>query len=201
MIDILSRMNVHDLFYTLAYQRLSTLKRWDNFPEWMYSIIKNLCNKWWQSQLRQPDREFVEEIDTEILNQPSIGLHREIKMHSSLHEALTTLPEMYRQVLSLYYLGGYKSREIGESLGISKNTVDTRLRRAKNLLREEMQQSISCEERDAFFGMLPVRRLPTGKAFFGMLLKQGHRYGGVPVFLLRFTLVSLPPIPLLAPTT
>ena len=58
---------------------------------------------------------------------------------------------MYGQVLRLSYLSGMKSREIGQFLGISKNTVDTRLRRAKKLLRKEMQQSISCEEREASF--------------------------------------------------
>jgi len=144
--------------FLIAYQRLSTLKRWDNFPEWMYSIIKNLCRKWRQSQLRQLDIELLQEINTEILNPPSISLHREIKRHESLHESLATLPEMYSQVLRLSYLGGMKSREIGQFLGISKNTVDTRLRRAKKLLRKEMQQSISCEEREASFKGLPPSR-------------------------------------------
>jgi len=118
----------------------------------MYSIINNLCSKWWQSQLRRPDREFIAEIDTEILSESPFCLHQEKQVYESLHETLATLPKMYRQVLRLYYLCGMKSREIGDSLGISKNTVDTRLRRAKNLLREEMQQSVSCEEREASFG-------------------------------------------------
>jgi len=153
--------------FLIAYQRLHTLKRWDKFFEWMYSIINNLCSKWWQSQLKRPDREFIAEIDAEILIESPFCLHLQKQIHESLHETLATLPKMYRQVLRLYYLGGMKSREIGESLGISKNTVDTRLRRAKKLLREEMQQSISCEEREASLGGGSVRVILIWETSFG----------------------------------
>ena len=60
--------------FLIAYQKLKTLRRWDNFFQWIYSITTNLCKKWRQSQLRRLDIELIEEIDTEILNQPSLGL-------------------------------------------------------------------------------------------------------------------------------
>ena len=51
---------------------------------------------------------------------------------------MEALPEKYRQVLTLHYLGGLKSREIVNFLGTSKNTIDSRLRHAKSLLKEEI---------------------------------------------------------------
>ena len=161
--------------FLIAYQRLETLKRWENFPGWLSSIINNLCNKWWQSQLRRPDREFVEIISTELLDQPSESLHQKALRHESLYEAIATLPQMYRQVLRLYYLDGYKSREIGQALGISKNTVDTRLRRARDRLREEMERSISCQERKA--SVRGPRVLP--KRAYNPLLRPVILFGGL----------------------
>ena len=88
-----------------AYQRLRTLKSWDSFLAWLYSITSNLCKMWIRAQSRRPDREFVEDQDVETLENPSRESYRDGLARQSLHEALDSLPEMYRQVLTLHYLG------------------------------------------------------------------------------------------------
>jgi len=55
-----------------------------------------------------------------------------------LHEALESLPDMYRQVLSLYYLSGMDHKEIAGFIGVSPTNVLQRLHRAREQLREEM---------------------------------------------------------------
>ena len=42
-----------------AYQKLRTLKYWDDFPAWLYSITSNLCKNWIRAQSSRRDREFV----------------------------------------------------------------------------------------------------------------------------------------------
>ena len=44
-----------------AYEKLHTLKRWDNFSAWLYSITSNLCKMWVRSRANRPDREYLEE--------------------------------------------------------------------------------------------------------------------------------------------
>ena len=124
--------------FLIAYQKLSSLRRWDNFFAWLYSITSNLCKKFLQSQSKRPDREYVEDQDEEILDEPSMNAYHEEQVYESLREAVDALPEIYREVVTLYYLGGMKSREIAAFLGTSKDTIDKRLSRTRSKLREEM---------------------------------------------------------------
>src|SRR6266571_746310 len=52
-------------------------------------------------------------------------------------QALQTLSEKNRQVLTLYYLSGYSLKELGAVLGISPTTAKMRLHRARQHLRKE----------------------------------------------------------------
>jgi len=57
-----------------------------------------------------------------------------------LWEQLQTLPLKYREVLILYYYQDLKLEEISNLLSISTNTVKTRLRRAKNRLKDTLSK-------------------------------------------------------------
>ena len=141
-------LNFHDAedvtqeVFVKAYRKLRTLRRWDNFHAWLYSITSNLCKMWIRARSRRPDGEFVEDKDPEILEIPSINSYREglarESLRVSLQEALDSLPEMYRQVLTLYYLSGMNYKEIARFLGTSPMTILQRLHRARSQLKEEM---------------------------------------------------------------
>ena len=121
-----------------AYQKLRTLKRRDNFFAWIYSITSNLCKMWWRARANRPDAEFIADQEATSLAHPSMNSHRDKQVRESLHEALHTLPEMYRQVLVLYYLGGMSTKEIAQFLGARPDTVRQRLKRARAQLKTEM---------------------------------------------------------------
>jgi RNA polymerase sigma factor (sigma-70 family) len=121
-----------------AYQRLHTLRRWDSFSVWLYSITSNMCKEFLRSKSRRRDREFIADQNTSILKNESINSYHENKVYESLREALDTLPDIYQQVLTLYYLGGMTSEEISKLLGISSATIRQRMSRARSQLREEI---------------------------------------------------------------
>ena len=50
------------------------------------------------------------------------------------------LPENYREVLELRCLNGFRAAETGRLLGLSENTVNIRLTRARKLLKERMDE-------------------------------------------------------------
>jgi RNA polymerase sigma-70 factor (ECF subfamily) len=56
----------------------------------------------------------------------------------ALREALSRLPETYREPLLLQVLGGFSTEEIAAQLGISKSAVMTRLFRAKEKMRHAL---------------------------------------------------------------
>ena len=121
-----------------AYQKLATLKRWDNFLAWLFSITVNSCKDFMKSSARRPDGNYIEDQDTTLWDAPSIDAYRSESTAKSIREAIDELPEIYRQTLTLYYLGGLNSKEIARFLGTSANTVNQRLMRARTKLKEEM---------------------------------------------------------------
>lgn len=55
-----------------------------------------------------------------------------------LHDVLMTLPPKYRIVIHLYYFEGYDQQEIAKILHITRTNVQTRMSRARNLLKKEL---------------------------------------------------------------
>ena len=50
---------------------------------------------------------------------------------SRLHEAISKLPESFREPITLYYLDGRKCASVAKTLGISEDAVRRRLVRAR----------------------------------------------------------------------
>ena len=54
-----------------------------------------------------------------------------------MKKLLGKLPESERTIIILYYLGKLTTEEIGKYLGVSVNTIASRLQRARKLLQED----------------------------------------------------------------
>lgn len=121
-----------------AYRKLHTLRWWDNFLAWLYAITSNLCRDWIRSQSRRPDGEFVADQEIDVMENPAMDTYQRDIVCQSVREELETLPEIYRQVLTLYYLGGMNTREIARFLGTSPSNVSHRLIKARSRLKKEM---------------------------------------------------------------
>lgn len=57
-----------------------------------------------------------------------------------LHDAVMALPPKYRAVIHLYYFEGYDQRETGRILHISRTAVQTRMSRARAMLKKELSE-------------------------------------------------------------
>ena len=121
-----------------AFQNLRMLKRWDSFLAWIYSITSNLCKDLLRSRSSRPDSEYTEDLEPKALEHPSTDAYQKEQWRKHLHDALAELPEIYRQVLTLYYLGGMSTNEISQFLRVSRDAIRQRLSRARLQLKEEM---------------------------------------------------------------
>jgi len=133
-----------------AYKSLRTLRQWDNFVVWLRSVTINLCKNKIREQSRRRDKFSIKDQNVGIIEKASLDSYREEQWSlwrnealDSLNEALNSLPEEYRQILTLHYLGGMKGEEISKFLSISHNTVRQRLSRARAMLKEEVLAMIS----------------------------------------------------------
>lgn len=93
---------------------------------WLLTCAANLC----KSQLRSFWRRNVGELDESVP-------FRE-KSDRELWEAVMALPPKYRAVIHLYYWEGLDQGEIGDVLRISRTAVQTRMQRARAMLRKEL---------------------------------------------------------------
>ena len=126
-----------------AYQKLSTLKDPSQFAGWLYVIANRLCINWIQrnkSKMQSLASTPIEEIEHSSYNHYVLE-QREAeateRRHRLVKELLEKLPESERTVITLYYLGGMKSKDIGKFLGVSVHTVTSRLQRARKRLAHE----------------------------------------------------------------
>ncbi len=55
-------------------------------------------------------------------------------------EIIMSLPAKYKIVLTLYYVEGYKSKEIADIINISEEAVRKRLQKGRELLRKEIEK-------------------------------------------------------------
>ncbi len=126
-----------------AYQKLGTLKNHNLFAGWLYVIASNLCLDWLRKNrlpMESLDVEDTNEVDKVSYSQYTVE-KRETEADENRREVvkdlLKKLPESERTVMTLHYLGEMTIKTISEFLGVSQNTVKSRLSRARNRLRKE----------------------------------------------------------------
>ncbi len=126
-----------------AYKNLGDLKNYNSFAGWLYVIAARLCYDW-----RQKNRTPVTSLDTIDASEVDHVSYSRYTAEKQAAEAdatrreivkklLQKLPESERTVITLFYLGEMTINAIGEFLGVSPNTVKSRLSRARNRLKKE----------------------------------------------------------------
>ena len=128
-----------------VYKKLSTLKNPKLFDGWLYVIANRLCLNWIQRNKPAIRQQSIENTPLEEIEKSSYANyeaeHREAEATEHHREIvknlLETLPESERTVMTLHYLGEMTCQAIGEFLGVSANTVKSRLQRARNRLKEQ----------------------------------------------------------------
>ncbi len=126
-----------------AYQRLRTLKDHSLFPGWVYVIASHLCTEWHRK--KKLPTQSLETTDVAEIDQVSHSQYIAEKRDTETAEArrevvqklLQRLPESERTVMALHYLGEMTCETISKMLGVSPNTIKSRLNRARNRLKKE----------------------------------------------------------------
>ena len=126
-----------------VYKKLSTLKPLDRFPGWLYVITTRHCITWLRK--KRVSTTSLNEMPTTELEalcyaryEAARGEEASVEHQRELvKRLLQKLPESERTVVTLYYLAEMTSQEVSAFLGVSPNTVRSRLRRARERLQKE----------------------------------------------------------------
>lgn len=100
-------------------------------PFWCISIVKNEAR-----MILRKKRRFVHLEDWDAVAADT----GTVSDYDGLVQLFSTLPETYRAALEMKYLAGLSGKEIAAHLGISESAVNTRISRARALLREIVEK-------------------------------------------------------------
>ena len=128
-----------DIFLQV-HKKLPTLKDPHQFTGWLYVIANRFCIDWMrkkkfivQSIEDTPTAEIEKSAYTRYLSEQRQAEASE-RRRETVKKLLAQLPESERTVVTLYYLGEMKVKEISKFLGVSVSTLNTRLHRARERL-------------------------------------------------------------------
>ena len=125
-----------------VYQKLETLKDPARFSRWLYVIADRLCVAWLRKNQRHTeplDDIDLSGIETEAYSRYIATEHANTVAEARrdvVEELLARLKEGNRVVITLHYLEGMTYAEISNFLGVSENTIKSRLRRARQQLKK-----------------------------------------------------------------
>ncbi len=100
---------------------------------WLITTSKNKCRDMLRFRKRHPlaDPDALPEAETPSTSEPPDG---------GILEALMSLPEKYRLVLTLYYVEEYRIGEIAQMIGKTPSAVKMRLSKGRRLLEEKYRE-------------------------------------------------------------
>jgi len=124
-----------------AYRGLHSFKGDAKFSTWLYRITYNLCTDWLRRNRRANRRAAIVEEAGEVADR-RVNLEEgilESETRDNVRRAIDGLDERYRGVVVLLYYQKMSYEQIGAILDLPLKTVETRLYRARKLLRESLE--------------------------------------------------------------
>ena len=118
-----------------CYKNLESFRFDAQIKTWLYRITINECKdylKSWHYKMVRV-KSFINETTKSIIPSTEKTVIENYNKEE-IKDTIFSLPKVYREVVYLYYYDSLTSEEIASVLGISVNTVKTRLRRAKQRL-------------------------------------------------------------------
>ena len=110
-----------------CWEKIDTLKKDKYFKTWLIRILINNSNAILKKRMRS-----IEEYGI-----PEVWDQDEGYSNVEWKNFLNCLDEKYRIIIMLYYVQGFKTREIADILQMNENTVRGRLVTARNKLEEQ----------------------------------------------------------------
>ena len=126
--------------YQAAFRYLPKLDDDRTFPRYLYTIADNLCRKYWKKRIKMGRQEELDFADGRPVSpRPSLEVFEQHDLRENLRDAIAQLPDIYREAIELFYFAGLKAREIADECNISTNTVTSRIRRGRLMLKEILE--------------------------------------------------------------
>lgn len=121
-----------------AFRSLHQLRDADNPLPWLIKITINLCHS---TKRKLWNEVIVSETPSQSLATGPEDIYIERTRDREVHQAVMSLPEMYRTPIVLFYFEDLSINEIAEALSTRGGTVRTRLARGRKQLQNILERS------------------------------------------------------------
>ncbi len=125
--------------FVKAYRKLGTFRRGADFKPWLLKIVANETRNLHRSRRRRNVMELKIAGITDTVDHDDPGTLVD-DSRAKLLQALATLPDHDRQVVTCRYLLDLSEAETAQTLGLAKGTVKSRLSRALAKLRPLLEE-------------------------------------------------------------
>ena len=131
--------------WTQVWQRIGSLNDPRRLRAWLYAVARNAAIDASQDRRRRctVGLDYVAEGLGDKPQRNPVRVAVRDELHEVLLRAVEALPAIYREPFVLRHLEDWSYAQIGELLGLSVETVETRLVRARRLLREMLQDKVN----------------------------------------------------------
>jgi len=128
--------------FVKAFRSLIDFKGNSKFSTWLYAIVNTTCLSYLRK--KQEHVAFFEEAELIRLSENN-GTDHHLSIaakqnHQLIYRALERLPPADAQLLQLFYLAEQRIEEMALITGISANTIKVKLHRARNRLKDVLEQ-------------------------------------------------------------
>jgi RNA polymerase sigma-70 factor (ECF subfamily) len=128
---------VQDIFLA-AFVGLKKFRGQCHLKSWLFTITINKCRSYRYKQMLWR-RKNIQKVP---LNRPAVSELMDSETFNRVRQAITALPAKYREPIVLRYLQELSISESSRILGISENSLQVRLNRAKQRLRRELAELV-----------------------------------------------------------
>lgn len=128
--------------FVKCYHHLDDFRGESKLQTWLYRITVNVCKdylKSWHVRHIFVNHSKNPTEDVYLSTPESIYMSRDDE--NQLAESVLALPIKYREMVILYYYEDQTIQEISELTGLQENTIKTRLRRAREKLKDLLERS------------------------------------------------------------
>jgi RNA polymerase sigma-70 factor (ECF subfamily) len=131
--------------WSAVWQRIGELRDSRSWRPWLYRLARNAAIDAGREITRR--RNVVLPLAGDLQEhrsppEPDAALARD-EQHREVLAAIQALPAIYREPFVLRHVNGWSYQEIGEVMGLPIDSVETRLVRARRLLRESLKDRIA----------------------------------------------------------
>ncbi|EJQ91947.1 sigma-70 family RNA polymerase sigma factor [Bacillus cereus ISP3191] len=127
--------------FVKCYKSLHTYKGNSNLKTWLWRIAINHCKNYLKSWYNK--KVIVTEDDFTYMESQKESVEQIVIQNaedSRLASAVMSLPIKYREVIYLFYYEELSIKEIAIVIEVKENTIKTRLKKAKELLKKGLEE-------------------------------------------------------------